>query len=413
MAAGSEYLKIEEAARLLRVSTRTVYRRIWSGELPANKVGGLYYIKRADLESLLAQGRLPSALEEIEAARETELIKCGNCFRLITSDAQVGAACSEEGCEKVLCSACVQSGIVQCLQHQPDPSQLAARMQERLARGELLVPANIARLRELNFLNRIHERLARIGSLIHPLTGEVINVPAWDEVVEPSDERAEVMRLLGKVFLDSDTLSQYPLNAALHFHIPQQKRQKGAPVEILVQVLSRIEVMLRDGCDGQPLQLADLSPWIIRLSDEAQRAKVVKLVVLAANTGWAEEARQAISGQETGEGKRSTASAFMHRSVLFYLFDLEKGDLIYNFRDERARQYAELFAPALPAEELREVEAAIQKQLVNYDTLSLAYACEILPFPPALLKQAFERLAAGGEYRLVEVPQIGTALIRK
>ena len=51
----SEYLKISEAAQLLGVTKRWVYRRVLSGELPASKVGNLYFIHRSDLKSLMEQ----------------------------------------------------------------------------------------------------------------------------------------------------------------------------------------------------------------------------------------------------------------------------------------------------------------------------------------------------------------------
>jgi len=47
--------RIKEVAELLGVSTRTVYRRIWANELPALKIGGLYYIRQSDLEKTIAE----------------------------------------------------------------------------------------------------------------------------------------------------------------------------------------------------------------------------------------------------------------------------------------------------------------------------------------------------------------------
>ena len=85
----SEYMKIGEAAQFLGVARRTVYRRIWSGDLAASKVGGLYYIRRADLEAMLDSGRKKASPQEEH--RPQPALKCGACFRLLESDAQIEA----------------------------------------------------------------------------------------------------------------------------------------------------------------------------------------------------------------------------------------------------------------------------------------------------------------------------------
>jgi excisionase family DNA binding protein len=46
------YLTVNEAAALLRVSDLTVRRWIWSGKLPATRVGRLLRIRQSDIEGL-------------------------------------------------------------------------------------------------------------------------------------------------------------------------------------------------------------------------------------------------------------------------------------------------------------------------------------------------------------------------
>jgi excisionase family DNA binding protein len=48
----SEFLAPKEVAAELRCDPDTIYRLIRSGELPAYRVGGLWRVKRADLETL-------------------------------------------------------------------------------------------------------------------------------------------------------------------------------------------------------------------------------------------------------------------------------------------------------------------------------------------------------------------------
>lgn len=400
-----DLLKITEAAQFLGVARRTVYRRIWSGELPASKVGGLYFIRRADLEALLEKGRHPTPKKPPQA--KTEPLKCGLCFRVIESDSQVGDLCQTEGCEKVICQACWGKGEKHCVQHLPDREEKWHKAQEAHQAGELslLVKASHARLQEINFLNRVQTRIHQVSTLIHPRTEEVLTVEEWDEHRQTGDERARVMKLLGRMVLDKETTSQVPLNAWARWDLPPAKGQEGLPLRVTTHVLSRTEEMLRDGFDTHPLGEDELTRRLAQMGEEAETDQVVTLAALASTTGWDEAARRAIQGDSPGQ-------AFTHRHLLIYLFDLRSGTLIYNLHDDRLRGYLELFTPTLPAEEIKEVIAAIKKEFITHDSLSLELAVETLPYARSVLHKAFERLAATGEYALTEVPEIGPALIR-
>lgn len=410
----SKYLKIDEAARLLGVSTRWVYRRIWNGDLPASKVGGLYFIDRHDLQALLEQRKGGGAWATSETGLPTGDLKCGVCFRLLTGDQQISEVCEAPGCEKLICQQCYREGQRYCAQHSPTREQKLEQAEARLKAREipLLVKANHARLLELNFLNRLQARITAMASLVHPLTGEVIDVPNWDHLQESGDDRKQVMFLLGKVVMDSKTLAQQPLNSWLRYTVSPPPRFKANPLMIYIQVLSRLEQMLRDGFDTQPLGSDELLPWLERISDEAASSKSFLITVLAATTGWDPSALRIIQGDQT-EGRGATIMAFAHRQALVYLFDLQKGALLYNPRDERARQYTELFVPLLPSEELEEAAEAIRRELISYQTLTLQYAVQVLPYSATVIQRAFESLAAGGDYSLVQVPEYGLAIVRR
>ena len=376
-----EYLKINEAARFLGVNPRTVYRRVWSGDMPAAKVGGLYYIKRADLAALL-ESKTQGREEGLQASLDAAPLKCGYCHRLLTSDSLIGEACQEEGCTEIICTTCLADGLTTCLHHIPDREQ---RWQEALKRKEsgsypLLVKSVYARLRESNFISRIRARLENITTLMHPQTSELLTIPDWNAILETSDERAEVMRLLGKVMLDSATTASTPLNA-----------------------------MARTGFDTRPMGVEDLTPRLMLAADESTRRQVYTLLVLAAATGWDSEARKVIQGAPGGRGEL----AFVHDLTLYYLFDLEKGDLVYNTLVERARRYAELFVPMLVSEEVEEASTAVEKELTAFDSLTLQYAVQVLPYAESVLRQAFERLAARGRFALTEVSDLGLAIVRQ
>jgi excisionase family DNA binding protein len=400
------YLRIADAARFLGVNPRTIYRRVWSGELPAARVGGLYFIRKTDLEALLNK---PSKAEADRPEPEGAL-RCGRCYRVLSSDSLIGQACAQEGCSEILCVNCVAEGAHYCAVHAPTPDQRWNQAEERYKRGEtaVLVKSTTARLREINFLNRIKNRLLSISTLIHPQSGEVVLIKSWDDCIEEGDDRLEVMRRLGKVVLDTDSLARLPQNAHIACHLPLAKNVRGGAIEIQVNALSRLDDMVNDGFDTRPLGVEELLPWLAHLSEQADREKMTLLVSLASTTGWDAAAREVIQGRRNALG-----GAFTHRLMLIYLFDLETGDLIYNTGDERARKYAELFVPLTPSEELDEATRAVERELGMFDSLTLAHAAQVLPYPPQVIKSAFERLVRSGRFDIIEMPDLGTTLVRQ
>jgi excisionase family DNA binding protein len=412
-----EYFKILDAARFLGVNPRTIYRRVWSGELPAAKIGGLYFIRRADLEQMLN----PSAARTLEPVQPAHgvpdfgVMKCGYCYRLITSDSQIGEVCAHEACAEVVCASCLADGIRYCAAHLPTRDQLWEQAAAKHERGELpvLVKASVARLREINFLNRIKSRLFNISTLVHPQSGEAVTIKNWSDCLEDGDERLELMRLMGKVVLDGDSLARLPLNAWFECRPPLPKNAHGGPLGIQVRTLSRLDEMLRSGFDARPLTVDDLAPWLARLSALADQEGITLLATLASVTGWDASARQAVQGVQSTKGGPTPAGGFAHRLLQVYLFDLESAELVYNPFDDRSRKYAELFVPLLPSEEVEEAVKAVEKELGMFDSLTLQSAAQVLPYSERIIKMAFERLVSTGHFTLLEMPELGTALVRQ
>ena len=399
-----DLFKIADAARYLGVTRRTIYRRIWNGDLPASKVGGLYFIRKVDLEGLLIRGRAKPPQKETKAP---EAIKCNACFRILESDNQIAEVCSAEGCEGLICDRCWSEGIRHCLRHIPDKHLKLDQAENAYQQGELSVflKGSRARLQEVNFIQRIQTRVEQIDTFIHPQTEEVLTVSDLEQHRYVGDERTAIMQLLSKMILDKETTSRMPLNAWVCWDLPQGKRQQGRPLRIQTQVVSRIPEMLRDGFDSQALGEDELTQRLLSLGEIAQADQVVTLVALAATTGWEASAREIIQGDAPGK-------AFAHKNLLIYLYDMQSGELIYNLNDARLRGYIELFAPLLPEEEIKQAIRAIEGEFITHDSLSLGYAMEILPYSQNMLKKAFEQLAATGEYALTTVPEIGTAIVR-
>ena len=150
----------------------------------------------------------------------------------------------------------------------------------------------------------------------------------------------------------------------------------------------------------------ELQPLLTGLIEETLTGQSFRLALLASTTGWDESARRLVSATDR------PGQAFAGRFVLVYLFDMEKGDLIFNAQDDRTRGYAELFVPLLVSEQVSEAAALIEKELLVYDSLTLEHASRTLPFSQEILNQAFQRLAQGESYALMDMPRLGLTLIR-
>jgi excisionase family DNA binding protein len=404
----SDYIKIAEAAHLLGVTQRWVYRRVLSGELPASKVGGLYFITRKDLQALIEAGRVTPGIEEIPAEEQSlPRKKCGFCYRLLEDDREIGGICEKDDCSEVICRKCWDLKIHFCTRHSPTREQRIQKAQEQKEAGLLpvFVKAGAARFSEMNFLNRIHERVKGYSTLIHPANGTAVTISSWEDILETGDDRIELMRLLGKVVLDSATTAQLPLNS-WHHYTTNLKNKKSSPLEIHVQSVSRMDRMVRDGFDTEPLSADDLNEWIEKWIEVPAKTGSFRLVLLASITGWDESALSILMGSDG-------SYAFTHRSALLYLFDLNKNELIYNTSDDRACRYAELFHPVLANEELGEIAGAIKDLLGIHDSLTLADAQKSLRYAPEKIEKAFERITEDGDFVITEIKGLGTALVRR
>ncbi len=78
-------------------------------------------------------------------------------------------------------------------------------------------------------------------------------------------------------------------------------------------------------------------------------------------------------------------------------------------------QYAELFNPALLTEEAVDAEEEIENLMLEkgHSSLTLINAVKELPFSELVIKETFKRMANTGNYRLVELEDIGLAIQKK
>jgi excisionase family DNA binding protein len=403
-----EFLKIGDAARYFGVARRTIYRRIWSGELPASKIGGLYFIRKSDIEALILRGHN----KPDDKVDEIDFLRCGSCLRVLLDESQVAVFCAHEGCNEPICSRCYIEGIANCTHHVPSWSDRITDARRRFASGEVpvFVTASEARLREINYINRLKIRLSQIHTLLHPLSEEALNISNWDKIIQEGDQRVDVLRLSGKVALDEYSIAQTPLNPWLLYNIPPAKGSKVGGLDLYIHAISHLPEMVRWGFDTSQFQVEELVQWVSRVADEAQKNQTYRFVVLSSTTGLSESAREAILGASARSG-----SAFLHQWITLYLYDMERGTLVFSPTAKWAASYAELFIPLSHSEEIEEIVNLVEnhRALISYGSLTMSELQREMAYKPESIRQAFERLLTTGRYELLEMSGKDLAILTK
>ena len=460
----SDFLSLKEAAEYLNVKYKTVYRLVRDGRLPAVKIGGVYRIRRQDLEAYVELQRIvppqvsiprcsicgrPIASElslggycqaegcnepicfacwqwehqrfcpvhqaerstpkEGDMSASSQVLRCGTCFRVIPSPEMAGGQCEAEGCDAWICVDCWNKPDGHfCREHKPSREQKLAEARQRLAQG--LIPCLVtdleARKREVNFLNRFNYKVQRVGSIRHPLTGRALRVADWEAYRTSGDETDRLLELMGVGYLDKDLLARTPINEWSRYRVVPS----GDVPELVLEArtFSHLEAYVRQGFDTQPATVEDLVALLNTYIKESEQKEMAYVVGLASTTGWDERTRTYIQGERTGE-------AFFHRHVLPLLVDLETGEVVYNEQDDRLAPLAPLFAPQLQEElvhaAVRQVEELLFRSPANSLTVSQATAA--LGIEEEVIQRAFEQLARLEKFSIDDIQGIGRTLIRK
>ena len=403
-----QFWSIKDIAEYLGVEYKTVYRLVRKGEIPAGKVGGVYRIRKEDVDAYFEHQKT-AALLQAESAQERNLgrvFKCSACLRLLPGEDQVGGRCVYDGCGVPICQTCWNVDAVRrCPVHRPSRAVLLAEGQKRLDAGEipLLVTAPEAKQRELSFISRFDRKVYKITTLRHPLDGRVMRIGfAWSEIHTQTDESARLMELLKTGYLDREVEQEMPLNVVSRCTIPASG--PGKPGLVLeARVLSHLPALVRQGFDTRPAMLAELLRVLEQCIETSEAQDVTYLVGVAATTGWLPEARAYV--EASGSGR-----SFSHRLVLPCLVDLHDMALIYNEADQRLAPLVSLFAPRLPEERLIAIMEHIQRELRVYSSLSLAEVSDQMKASLETVRDAAERLAASGAFRLDDIEGIGPVI---
>jgi excisionase family DNA binding protein len=399
----AEFWSIKEVANYLGVDYKTVYRLVRKGDIPAGKVGGVYRIRRDDVDAYFERQKL-QVLEEEET--EEDHIKCAVCLRLLDDASEIGGRCRYESCTVPICEACWNTKAVRyCPGHRPSRDQKLSAAQQKLKAGEipLLVTTIEAKQRELGFITQFDRKVHRIVKLRNPLIEDVVYPPfPWEELHTSQDDSERLMDLLRTGYLEEDVERELPLNAVSRYTIPPEDA-KGIGLILEARVLSHLPAIVRQGFDTRPATLAELLRVLEICIEKVEASPAAYLVGIAATTGWTAEARGYIEGRDLGR-------SFSHNMVLPYLIDLHEMTLIYNEADQRLIPLAPLFTPYLPEDQLTSITEYIRQRLQIYDSLSLTEVAEQMKTPLETVKEATDKLVANADYRTYEVEGIGTVI---
>ncbi len=404
------FLSIKEASEYLGLEYKTVYRLVRAGEIPAARLGGVYRIKLADLESYFEQQKQRVVSQSGESLDTLfaypALAHCGRCLRIIQRLDQIGGKCAQPDCSETVCQECwVESGARYCSRHEPGWAEnLKSAQEKRLAgQGPAPVAAERAREMELAYLGRFDSKVCALKSIANPLTGKETVVANWEAIHQSTDQTSQLARLAAQQGTPDSVLPRMPRNATSRYTL-LEANQKRMGVILSASCHARLETLLRSGVDSAPLSLSELLELLQEQIRAAENQKCLSVHAFASPTGWANECIEYIGG---GDRNR----VFHHRLILSLLVDLSSGQVYRDQLDDRLAGLEPLFLPQLRHEQVEQARAyAEQWVLNNRHSLTAAEAAQALGVPVAFVDEAFAQMSKDERFVLVDLPNTGKVI---
>jgi len=447
----SKIMSIEQAAEIMGVDYKTIYRLIKTGDLPAAKIGRIFRIRESDLHSYFdrqveqvkktAQEQVPFAQQEIRCgfcgnrifsslsvAQYCEIcslpicincytlkkirfcsehiqtsppeekktrIKCGRCSRLIVGSARFLIKCREPGCEELLCRVC--SLLPQdpyCKKHRRTKSKTENVLKEAIEMGKDVIPCSDAREKELALIRDMKTRLSCPLTLLDPMSQlEFVTTRVKTDIRENNAIR-DMANLRGKRGDTAAIPDTYPLNESLaaRYSVKVGPLKKNTVI-VEARVFSRLEPYAEQGFDADPVKASELGELIDGEIKSASKSKYFKALLIASPTGWDKNAVALIAGSKNKKG-------FMHNQFCIYLIDLKTGELYYNQGDDKTIPFLAIFTPEKLEDYICEARDYVQGKMENQTSLTLGAAVRESRISEWILKRAFSELSQSPDYRL-------------
>jgi len=457
-------LTLEQAAELLGVDYKTVYRLVRSGQIPAGKVGRVYRIAPDDLKAYfegqkrrqrdearsgaVAAGAFNCAgcgrsyLSRLSVGGECEVCgeplctdcwsalgrrrcrahetaagdpsnrtggtrsACGRCGRPFSRDWQAAGGCQEPGCGAPLCDRCwADEDDRFCEQHSARGVGRDAVIRTLRDAGKPVVEASQARAAEVGFIKRFEEGTLGLSEFVDPTTGRTAAAAECEREHSTADQAERVRGLLKDGLGLDEIRSRFPTRAVSRYEVRTRARRGPAlNVTLEARCRARLEQFAKSGFDHEPMTLTDLNAVLESAIAEAEQAGRALILVVGSPTGWAKDAVRHIAG-----GRR----AFRHRLVAVALWDLREDVVHVQADDGKLDGYLDLVAPAAAADAFERVAEYVKKRLVRREAVAVAEVMERLELGRRTVTTAFNRLGAEREYVVVSADDIGTVISRR
>ncbi|MCD6390811.1 MAG: helix-turn-helix domain-containing protein [Dehalococcoidia bacterium] len=417
------FWSVREVAEYLDVEYKTLYRQVLAGNLPAVKIGGIFRIKQEDIDAFLEYMRVPKRKEHesmvnafrkdiyanLYPERSATGLACARCGRLMKSINMIGGECQHPSCEAILCTECyADEDDRYCRAHRISAREKLSRAKQRLERREIdvLVTAEEARERELNFIGRFDQKIRGQKKIVNPIDGIPQVVNSW-EAIHQEETEFDFITPSSAEILDKDAEGKiFPRNISSTYHFGKQSSSKGSNCSIVIRAscISHVHEHLQNDFDTRPLSYAELV-WLLEQNiEEAKADNSLYILGIGSPTGFDAQAKQAICGGGSGR-------VFSSLYVAVCLADLNANELFHNPADSRVKPFVELYRGDLDGEAVEKVKDFLRNKLVERASQTITEVMEGTGQSRDVVMEALAQLSQEEGYSIVNTDNKGEVVI--
>lgn len=386
-------LRLNEAANRLGLDYQRTFRLIRSGRLPAITRQGIYYLDPAEVERV----RLELAAQTAESPA-LEPVRCGRCWRVLETEADIAGVCGQAGCAEVLCPTCwANHPPAVCAAHIPTRAQRQTAAQQAHAAGHVpLWVADVqARQWELTAAQRFAQKLPAALAALDP---DLPSPADWGTAHTTQDATPDLTAALATRHWPADLLTYLPRNTHSHVRL--------AGWAVTWRYVARLERYLEQGGDTEPLSLrdvlAEMEPVLA-----APAPAPVHVLGLMSPTGWSAEAQAWVAAPSPGH-------AWTHPTLRLCLIAAPTYQLWHHpLAAHWPPAWDSLFNGRLPADEVLNATQLLQAALRLRTSVALPAAAAEWGMAMTWVHQAAQALAADPGLALLTLPDTGPVLTRR
>lgn len=255
-----------------------------------------------------------------------------------------------------------------------------------------VVPAQVARLFELDFISRFEESIQTADRIILPDGDEFQPGDQFHANTNESlDERSRMRELLTNADKDPGLVEQYPLRRRSRYTIASRSRLgivKRASLVVEAIAHNHLEAFATNGFDGRPAGLDDVLSVINEAINRADERNTPHLIAVASTTGWTDRVRELVIEEDFSRTRLGT-------NVSLCLVDARSGELLYDDSDKLVAANCELFERAVQDERISACAEHIKSEYLH-DPMTDVVGIDIVAadgFDEHIIKSAFTQLA--------------------